>query len=210
MTMSYYAMQNSVARLAVKFSVAASALALSACASFNTNVNTDNCTEQDIGAVGIPLVMEIGGQGKASFKKTCQAGYHIGVVPMLGQKQDGTLAPASIIIFHKKYFEELLVSLQNKINTTPPDDVPTDPKIKELTETKTFADHFLGTLSGGRLNAAILKTMYDKKIINPDLINPDGTLKPVEENPTPPQAPQQEKFVCSGDSIIRKCTPKPN
>lgn len=199
-------MQNSITRLIASFTVAAAGLGLGGCASFNTNVNTDNCTEQNTGAVGIPLIMEIGGQGKASFKKTCQAGYNIGVIPLLGQKPDGTLAPASIIIFHKKYFEDLLGAIQNKINTTPPDDVATDTEIKKLSETKIFADYFLGTLSGDRLNPAILKTMYDMKIINPDLVNPDGTLKPAEEKPAPQETPQ-DKFICKGE-VIRKCAPR--
>lgn len=205
--MSCYLMQNSVTRLIASFTVAAAGLGLGGCASFGTNINTDNCTEQDSASVGIPLMMEIGGQGKATFKKTCQAGYNIGVIPMLGQRPDGTLAPASIIIFHKKYFEELLPAIENKINTTPPDDVPKDPEIKRLSETKTFADYFLDALSGGRLNTAILKTMFDQKIIDPSLINSDGTLKPIETTLT---EPPEEKFNCSGNGIKRICTPTPN
>lgn len=182
-------MQNSITRLIKIFTIAAAGFGLGGCASFGTTVNTDNCTEQDGGSVKIPFIMEIGGQGKATFKNTCQAGYNIAVLPMIGQKPDGTLAAASIIMFHKKYFEGLVGAIEDKVNTTPPDD------IKRLSETKIFADYFLGSLSGGRLNAAILKTMYVEKIINPSLINQDGTLKP------------PEKFICEGNSIQRICKP---
>lgn len=188
-------MQNSVTRLIKIFTIAAAGFGLGGCASFGTTVNTDNCTEQDGGSVKIPFIMEIGGQGKATFKNTCQAGYNIGVLPMVGQKPDGTLAPASIIIFHKKYFEGLVGAIEDKVNTTPPDDIKTDPDIKRLSETKTFADYFLSSISGGRLNAAILKTMYVEKIIDPSLVNKDGTLKP------------PEKFICVGNSIQRICKP---
>lgn len=202
--MSDYAMKKkSVSHLIASFTIAAAGLGLGGCASFNTNVDPNNCTAQNISLMRIPFIMEIGGQGRASFKKTCEEGFNIGAIPMLGQKPDGTLAPASIIIFHKIYFEELLVALQNKIDNTLPDDIKIDPEIIRLTEIKTFADYFLGSLSGGRLNATMLKTMYDMKFTNPDLVNLDGTLKPIEEKKSIPE----ERFRCIGGGIIRRCSP---
>lgn len=196
MTMSCYVMQKSFASLISSFTIAAACFGLGGCASFGTSVNPDNCTEQDTGSLKIPLFIEFGGQGKAIFKETCQAGYNIGILPMIGQRPEGTLAPASIIMFHQKYSEDLVGAIEDKVNTTPPDDIKTDPEIKRLSETKTFADYFLRSLSGDRLNAAILKTMFNEKIINPSLVNQDGTLMKPQEN-----------FNCKGEGIQRTCTP---
>jgi hypothetical protein len=176
-------MQKSFASLISRFTIATACFGLGGCASFGTTVNLDNCTERDTGSLKIPLFIQFGRQGEATFKNTCQAGYNIGILALIGQRPDGTLAPASIIMFHKKY-SDLERAIENG-----------EDRITGLSETKAFADHFLGSLSGGRLNAAILKTMYSENIIDPSLVNQDGTLKP------------KEKFICEGKGLQRTCTP---
>ncbi len=191
-------MQKSLTHAFFVASTFGTSLGLSGCASFNTNVNPDSCIQQSSGFVGIPFIMEIGGKGSATFNKNCEKGRNLAAVPMLGQSQDGNLAPASIIIFYKQYFEELM----GKINKLSSDEVIPDLEIKN------FTDHFLKSLSNGRLNANMLKTMYDEKITNLNLVNPDGTLKLVEKSVTTRSSGPSSKFTCKPNGeIFLTCFP---
>lgn len=208
--MQDYGMLKSAKRLSVSLSFAAATGAMSGCASFATHVNESNCTQQSRASFGIPFILEFGGAGSGTFNKNCETGYNIGVVPMLGQKPDGTLAPPSIIIFYKKYFEELDFLLKEKISKSTPEEAENDPDIKRLSEIKKFADYFLRSLSGGRLDAEKLRILYDNKITNPDLINPDGTIRSVEDPQSPTSEKAKPKYICVNNGTFRTCIPNPD